>query len=270
MSAKLHSEPMTPAAAQSVLLEILRDITRLCDAHEVEYCLIGGACLGIVRHEGQFVPWDDDIDISVRSEDMPRFDKAMADLPPHLVFEASARLDSGRRIFDGRTRVTEAGRMTDRGLAIDVAPMRNWRSVWHKRIENGVSRVALAGIMPDSSVAWKGRAKRLLRQSGLYRPLKTLADLVIYPWLRAEDRALYARGTGIVSGSIGMAWKGRYPHEVVFPLRDAVFCGVKVAVPNQLERFLEIRYGLDFMELPPENKRWRHFEAAYWTGDERP
>ncbi|MGV3650084.1 MAG: LicD family protein [Devosia sp.] len=265
MTAPSPEQPLSHVALQTRLVEMLAEVTRACDEEGVSYCVIGGACLGIVRHGGQFVPWDDDIDLSVRSEDMPRFDKAMATLCSDLVLEASARPDSGRRIIDRLTRVTEAGRGTARGLAIDVAPMRNWRSDLHKRIENGVSRVALAEVMPDSTVAWKGRAKQLLRRSRIHQPVKALADRVLYPWLRAEDRALYARGEGIVSGSIGMAWKGRYPHDVVFPLRDAEFCGVRVKVPNQLERFLEIRYGPDFMQVPPEDRRWRHFEKAYWV-----
>jgi len=47
---------------QLVILDIMKDIDKLCRAHNIEYYLLGGSAIGAIRHKG-FIPWDDDLDI---------------------------------------------------------------------------------------------------------------------------------------------------------------------------------------------------------------
>ena len=64
---------MNQTDIQARLLEILQAVITLCEAEKITYFLIGGGCLGIARHDHGFVPWDDDLDIAVWADDMPRF-----------------------------------------------------------------------------------------------------------------------------------------------------------------------------------------------------
>ena len=57
---------------QSVLLSITKDVARVCEEEGIVYVLLGGSLLGAVRHDG-FIPWDDDIDLGIRSSDFDRF-----------------------------------------------------------------------------------------------------------------------------------------------------------------------------------------------------
>lgn len=53
---------------QSVELELLVELDKICRASGIKYSIDGGTLLGAVRHGG-FIPWDDDADvIMVRSE----------------------------------------------------------------------------------------------------------------------------------------------------------------------------------------------------------
>ncbi|MER8322390.1 LicD family protein, partial [Acinetobacter baumannii] len=54
---------------------------RVCTKHNIQYFAEWGTLLGTVRHGG-YIPWDDDMDISMKREDYNRFLKyAVQDLP---------------------------------------------------------------------------------------------------------------------------------------------------------------------------------------------
>ena len=59
-------------AAWKVLLDILEEFIRICEKYDLKYCLDGGSMLGAIRHKG-FVPWADDVDVSLPRADFQRF-----------------------------------------------------------------------------------------------------------------------------------------------------------------------------------------------------
>lgn len=62
-------------------LAFLQEVSR--DFH-LRYYLLAGSVLGPVRHGG-FIPWDDDVDVGIRIEDLERFEAVVkAELPKRL------------------------------------------------------------------------------------------------------------------------------------------------------------------------------------------
>lgn len=59
---------------QLIQIKILKDFIKFCEKHGLKVYMIGGSLIGAVRHQG-FIPWDDDIDISMPRPDYDKLVK---------------------------------------------------------------------------------------------------------------------------------------------------------------------------------------------------
>lgn len=64
----LEKEHMHLDKCHRILLELLTEFDRVCTKYGVRYFLSCGSAIGAVRHHG-FIPWDDDVDVSMYQED---------------------------------------------------------------------------------------------------------------------------------------------------------------------------------------------------------
>lgn len=66
------------------LFELLCTVDKICRENDLTYFLDSGTEIGAVR-EKDYIPWDDDMDIKILAEDLPRFISVMEkELPSHL------------------------------------------------------------------------------------------------------------------------------------------------------------------------------------------
>ena len=65
---------------QMLYLELLRFVDNVCKKYDIEYWLDGGTLLGAVRHGG-FIPWDDDVDVTMLRKD---YNKLIEVLPAEI------------------------------------------------------------------------------------------------------------------------------------------------------------------------------------------
>ncbi|MBE6040893.1 MAG: LicD family protein [Clostridiales bacterium] len=75
---------------QQKLLQMMKELDKVCRKHDIHYTLGGGTAIGAIRHRG-FIPWDDDIDLYMTRDNWEKF-KMVAkfeDLPPNRVIESA-------------------------------------------------------------------------------------------------------------------------------------------------------------------------------------
>ena len=68
----VRSSPDLLRVSQRVMARMLSLFHMSCEAAGVPYWLMYGTLLGAVRHQG-FIPWDTDVDVAMRAEDLPRW-----------------------------------------------------------------------------------------------------------------------------------------------------------------------------------------------------
>lgn len=119
---------LTIEDAKQIELEILDYIDTLCKKHNINYIINYGTLIGAVRHEG-FIPWDDDIDLSMPREDYQRFinifqkEKSKYKL---LSLETDKNyFNNFIKIIDSTTKIidTRNTKTYESGVFIDIFPM---------------------------------------------------------------------------------------------------------------------------------------------------
>lgn len=74
------TETNTLEKVHTVLFDMLKAIAKLCEENDIEYFLDSGTLLGAVRHK-DFIPWDDDADITMKRDEYEKFVKVASRLP---------------------------------------------------------------------------------------------------------------------------------------------------------------------------------------------
>ena len=244
--------------AQLKMLEILKAVDVICRKHNIDYWIDAGTLLGAVRHKG-FIPWDDDIDISVRREDYKRMREILQqELPSNLVF---VDWTTDKNYFDACGRVKMRNTYVEipafryqkeQGVWIDVLPMEALASYQEKVLGEHIFGKVFRHAHNE------GKA---VKRSFLAYWITRFIALVLYPF--AYLIISIFRWHGRKNSNIltyGFALCTVYPKhklEWIFPTTDIQFEDAIVRAPHDFDKYLTEFYG-DYMQIPPEDKRVTH------------
>lgn len=238
-------------------LDILIQVARVCERHDIPYWLDSGTLLGAVRHGG-FIPWDDDIDICMPREQLPRFiEAARRELPEHL-FVQTPQTEPDMRLPICKVRnlnslIVEGNdnfaKNYAKGLYIDIFPMHEWPSFPYglsKKLAKGYCR-ANAILHTQHTYSWRSAAE--LFYFGAKRAL--FASL----W---KIGGLFAGHNKYYSNTLNNSGNGnRHLRSTIFPLSTIEFEGERFAAPADPDTYLRDLFG-EYMTLPPEDQREGH------------
>lgn len=248
--------------------------TVFCEENGLRYYTAYGSCIGAMRHGG-FIPWDDDVDVSMPREDYNRLIRMLVDnASPQLRLFAPG--DPAQywlyyvKVTDPATQL-ESDYMRDipgMGLFVDVFPMdeanltpeqiapiekkmvscikhlrlSNMTRYWPSKnpVKNVIKRLIFADAQRRGGAYWYNKLQRIICAAKA-RPASPDTAPYYLCGFTAIDKSLFGEGT------------------------LQTFEDFQVRVPEKTDAYLTKLYG-DWRRLPPEEARvTTHDFHAYLT-----
>lgn len=242
------------------ILNILLEFDKVCKEHNLRYCICGGTMIGAVRHGG-FIPWDDDLDVSMPRDSYEKLIRHSKEwLPEYLEFVCAENdpkypLPFGK-IQDARTTLIERSHLYYLGgCYIDIFPFDAYPKSSLKRrlqcMKYHYLKQCLYLVHRDpykhghGVSSWMPRiVRKLYTMEGLQRRIRKV--LTKYDYATAPYAASYTDG-----------YKKILPKYIIDEYTTYNFEGHPVQGIKHYDPYLKCMYG-DYMTVPPEEDRWQH------------
>lgn len=259
---------------QQCELELMKEFDSAARKNGLRYSLCAGTLLGAVRHRG-FIPWDDDIDITMSR---PDFDKLIRLNRQGGLFPSFIRLsclEDGTldspyiKLFDTRTSIIEHNftQKDVQSLWIDIFPVdglpeneEEIRRIY--RIAMPLSRMNVVSVV--NSGYGKNRLIIFLKNT-LIKPAARLIGRRNIALMQKKLALSHPYETYPKCGMVSWAYDGpgqALTKEEYEDLIELQFEGCSFTAFRAWDKYLTGVFG-DYMTLPPEDERPTHDLEAY-------
>ena len=244
---KFNPEGSVLRKLQYRMLDILIEIDRICQKHDIPYFLYGGTLLGAIRHQG-FIPWDDDLDIAMYRKDYDRLMEILPkELPDNFVLQTN---DTDKNYFYFFAKVRDKNSyleeycgydrfFRDKGIFVDIFPFEK-QQMW-------------AHLLAEKL---QGHCYKILRTSKndriAIKKVKTITTINRYftfPILNFLSKITCGKR---FTYSYGIPFHFEYNEEYILPLKKHTFENHEFWIPNKSHEILTTQYG-NYMQLPNLN-----------------
>ncbi len=267
----------TLAHLQACEMMILRDFVSICTEHNLPYMAIAGTGIGALRHGG-FIPWDDDIDVALFSQDLETLIEIVQRdySDKYTIINAGTNIEyplaTTRMMLKGTQFCEEAlaHLPLDLGIFLDLYAFDNVaddEKLYRKQAWDAWywSHVRMLLSIPKPVIIVGGIKGKLIKAisfcaSYFFRAIGITKEKAYAKEQEARNRYRSVKTERVAYLNDTDRLNETYYVKDLLPLRQLPFEDIELSFPANLEYTLEQIYG-DYMQLPPEDKRKNHFPA---------
>ena len=254
--------------AQLVMLRMFKIIDHICRKHDIKYWMCSGTLLGAVRHKG-FIPWDDDLDISMLREDYERFVKiAVEEFPDDMMLQTRETdpnykyLPLPCKVRDKKSFILSPGfedEGSEKGLFVDIFPADKYHKnpfifATEKLLKNYYAFICKG--LDSVYFAHESKVRNFLSYCN------PIFHFLVIHYLRFSKKTIKRNKSLKTNSYIGPGFDTSliryFYYNDIFPLIELKFEEEIFFAPNSLDIYLKAIYGSDYMTPPPEHKRTQH------------
>lgn len=203
-------------------IQLLRIFSKECNKLGISYWLDFGTLLGAVRHKG-FIPWDDDLDISMLRSDYNR-----------VLLELKNTLSSYGIEMEETNRIGIGYRHKETGIWLDVFA----RDDYYCDNLDDFNINELKNKIDKTRKCFNRKKKKATIESKDYYRKKIIGGLEgNYRFVYLQPEFKYIKN--II-----------HPYEIVFPLGEVILDGYNFSSPNNSDMYLKEIYGNGYMGFP--------------------
>ena len=254
---------------QKIELDILLELKRICEKHNLTYFSIGGTTLGAIRHNG-FIPWDDDIDIGMLRGD---YEKFLRIAPKELKKGYTLQhfyTDENCPTYHAKIRkdktVFKETAMQDlpihHGVFLDIMPYDKIPENKIKQVVYLTSVFVLRQLYISKLISVTTYTKDPVRivfgnyvRKTLNFLLKPMSRKKIFNFLQRVITYYNDSNSNFVTIKGLDVFISRL--DDLLPVKNHIFEYIEIPIPVNYDKVLRTQYG-DYMKLPPEEKRYTH------------
>lgn len=250
---------------QQLQLHTMDAVARKFEENNLKYYLVYGCLIGLLRHEGHMIPWDDDVDIA-----MPRWDYEKAiDILMHdkafEVFEFTRHSDFRVKSAKVAARNVLGEVSENKERYIDIFALDKTPSCILSKYIKAKIRGLLETVVLTRKKKNHGFNRIVGKICGLLLPndVASIHRLMVKFSSESWRRTKWSNKTlvGEMYSEYGLL---EMPFSIFGDGKCVNFCGYNVRVPVDIEEYLKICYG-EWRKMPPIDKRLpKHIDDDAW------
>jgi lipopolysaccharide cholinephosphotransferase len=250
---------------QQVDLEVFKMLIDIFDRHNLTYFLSGGTFLGAVRHKG-FIPWDDDIDISMPRKDYELFLNNHLDELPENVKAINFKIDENYKYYitrvqdlDVKVKEIRTGLITS--PAVDILPLDGspnnelLRKIYYFKIMALRALISLTYRDNIDPLRKRSAKEKIMIRIGLLLPLNRIFNPQKLKLKLDKSMMKYSMASSEFSGCLMGAYRTKQmvPTNWFAAGAKYQFEDIDANGPEKYDEYLSQMYG-DYMKMPSQEK----------------